>query len=160
METVVRICVIYLALLVGMRVIGKREFSQLSAHEFVVLLVIPEIVSTSLNMNDTSLTNALLGVATIFTLVFLTSVLTQKNKLAEKLISDTAAVLVHRGRIYEDILNKERVTSEEIMTEARKSGVERLEQIRWAILEPDGKISIIQEEGESQPNKDEDAPAR
>jgi uncharacterized membrane protein YcaP (DUF421 family) len=143
METILRVVVIYLFLLAGMRLIGKREFSQLSAHEFVVLLIIPEMVSAALNQNDRSITNALVGVSTILGLVFLTSILSHRFKSVEKLVSDSAAILVHNGHLFEDICNKERITPEEIMAEARKSGVESVEEIKWAVLESDGKIGIV-----------------
>lgn len=146
METILRVVVIYLFLLFGMRVLGKREFGQLSPHEFVILLIIPEMVSPALNRDDTTLTNALLGVATIMGLVFITSVLTHRFKPVETLVSDTATVLVHKGVVFENVLNKERVTPEEILQEGRKSGVAKMEEIKWAVLEPDGKIAIVPEQ--------------
>lgn len=143
METVFRIFVIYVFLLAGMRVIGKREFGELSPQEFVILLIIPEIVSTALNQNDKSLTNAILGVATIFSLVFLTSLITHRFPSVHALVADSEAVLVHKGQMFEDVMNRERVTPDEIMEEARKSGVSTLAEIKWAVLEPDGKIAIV-----------------
>jgi uncharacterized membrane protein YcaP (DUF421 family) len=149
MDTIFRVTIIYCFVLAGMRVIGKREFGQLAPHEFVILLIIPEMVSSALNQNDRSLTNALVGVSTIFTLVFLTSLLTHRFPKVEKLISDSNAVLVHKGTIFEEILNKEHVTPEEIMEEARKSGVDSIERIKWAVLEPDGRIAIVPEQGDN-----------
>jgi len=146
METVLRVILIYLFLIVGLRVIGKREFGQLSAQEFVILMIIPEMVSSALNQNDTSITNALVGTAAIFSLVFLTSTLSQRSRKFEALVSDSAAVLVHRGQPFADVMNKERVSPEEVMAEARKSGVERFDQIKWAVLESDGSIAIIPED--------------
>ena len=143
METVAHIAIIYFFVLVGMRLIGKREFGQLSPHEFVVLLMIPEIVSTTLNQNDRSLTNALLGVSTILCLVFLTSLFSYRFPRIERLVSDSEAVLVHKGAVFEEVLNRERVTPDEIMEEARKAGVDSVEGIKWAVLEPDGKIAIV-----------------
>lgn len=157
METVIRVVVIYLFLLFAMRLLGKREFGQLSPHEFIVLLIIPEMVSTSLNKNDKSLTNGLVGVTTIFMLVVLTSILSHRFKKVEDVVSDTAMVLVHNGRVFEHTLNKERVTPEEILSEARKSGVDSLDEIRWAIIEADGTISIVPMEeggGNNRPPKD------
>jgi uncharacterized membrane protein YcaP (DUF421 family) len=148
METVIRVVLIYLFLLAAMRVIGKREFGELSPHEFVVLLMIPEIVSVTLNQNDRTITNGVIGACTIFAMVVLTSVLAHRSPRIEKIVTDTAAVLVHRGHMFEEIMNKERMTPEEIMTEARKSGIESMDQIRWAVLEADGKIAIIPEDGQ------------
>lgn len=154
METVFRVLIIYLFIVAGMRVIGKREFSQLSAQEFVILLIIPEMVSSALNQNDLTLTNALVGTATILGLVFITSVLSHRFKAVEKLVSDSEAVLVHRGKLFEDVLNKERVTPEEVMSEARKSGVNSIEEIRWAVLESDGKIAVVPESPGQTPDRD------
>lgn len=151
METVLRVAFIYVFLLAAMRVIGKREFGQLAPHEFVVLLMIPEVVSSALNQDDRTVTNGVVGASTLLFLVFLTSVLTHRFRKVEKIVADSAAVLVHRGRLYEEVLNKERVTPDEILTEARKSGVDSLGRIRWAVLEPDGKIAIVPEdEGSSE----------
>jgi uncharacterized membrane protein YcaP (DUF421 family) len=148
METVIRITVIYFFLLLAMRLMGKREFGQLSPHEFVILLIIPEIVSTALNQNDTTLTNALVGTCTILALVFLTSTLTHRFRRVEALVADSASVLVLNGAYLEDTMNRERVTPEEVMTEARKSGLDQITKIKFAVLEPDGKISIVPKEGE------------
>src|SRR5687767_9586974 len=103
MDIILRVTIIYLFLLAGMRVIGKREFGQLAPHEFVILLIIPEMVSTALNQQDHSITNALVGTATIFGLVFLTSILTHRFPAVERLVSDSEAVLVHKGTMFEDI---------------------------------------------------------
>ncbi|HSI73891.1 MAG TPA: hypothetical protein VK934_12010, partial [Fimbriimonas sp.] len=86
METVVRVLVIYVFILAAMRVMGKREFGQLSPQEFVILLIIPEIVSSALNQNDNTLTNALVGVCTIMLLVFITSSLSHRFKAVETLV--------------------------------------------------------------------------
>jgi uncharacterized membrane protein YcaP (DUF421 family) len=160
METVVRVLVIYVAILAVMRVMGKREFGQLSPQEFVILLIIPEIVSTALNQNDYTVTNALIGLCTLMILVFVTSSLTHRFKSVETLVSDTAAVLVLNGKPLEDTMNRERVSPEEIMNEARKSGLESMEKIKFAVLESDGKISIIpaKEEESSSPSDDDSEP--
>ena len=73
-----RVALIYVFILLGMRVVGKREFAQLSPSELVSLLMIPELVSQALSHEDYSLTNALIGVCTLLLLVFVTSVLVQR----------------------------------------------------------------------------------
>jgi uncharacterized membrane protein YcaP (DUF421 family) len=143
METVIRVAIIYIFILVGLRILGKREFGQLSPLELVSLLMIPEIVTTALTRDDHSLTNALVGVATLFSLVFITSVLMQWSRRAEQLIAGKPAVLVCDGQYLAENMNRERITPDEIFTEMHKSGLEKLEQVKWAILESDGKISII-----------------
>lgn len=159
METVVRVLVVYLFILAGLRVIGKREFSQLSPFELVTLLLIPEIVSQALTREDYSMTNALVGVSTLFCLVFATSVIAQRSTKMEKVIDGTPSVLVHHGRFIEKALNQERVTPGEVMEQARMAGIERPDQIRWAILETDGRISIVPEDQSDSGGNQQDEPA-
>jgi uncharacterized membrane protein YcaP (DUF421 family) len=143
METVVRVAIVYVAILVGLRVMGKREFGQLSPMELITLLLIPEIVSQGILRDDFSLTNALVGVAALLALVLGTSYLQTANARAEKLISGDPTVLLYRGRLYEQNLMRERVTPDEVAGAVRAAGYADLGAIEWAILEPDGRISVI-----------------
>jgi uncharacterized membrane protein YcaP (DUF421 family) len=145
-DTVIRITFIYFFLMVALRLMGKREMSEMSPFELVTLLMIPEIFSTALARDDYSMTHATIGVATLFTLVFVTSLLTFRFKGVEKIVEGEPTVLVHDGRLLEKRLKQERVTPEEVFTEMHKSGLETLDQVRWAILEVDGKITIIPSE--------------
>lgn len=146
METVVRVAIIYVFILVGLRIMGKREFSQLSPLELITLLLIPELVAQSLVREDFSLTNGIIAITTLFTLVFLTSALVHLNEKAEKIVSGSPSVLVSHGEFIESNLNRERMSPEEVFGEMRKAGLHRLDQVRWAVLESDGKISFIPED--------------
>lgn len=145
METVIRVALIYIVILVGLRIMGKREFSQMSPLKLVALLLIPELVAQGLVREDFSMTNALIALTTLFALVFGTSLASYYSTKAENVITSEPTVLVERGRFLAEKLNKERVAPDEIFAEMHKTGLERLEQVRWAILESDGKISIIPE---------------
>lgn len=145
MDTVIRIVVIYIVILVSMRVIGKREFAQLSPLELVTLLLIPEIASQSMVKQDFSITNALIGLITLFALVFINSTLMHRFRKFESAVAGKPALLVYHGRFIEDAMNKERVTPDEVFAAMRTFGLESLEQVKWAILETDGRISIIPE---------------
>ena len=158
METVVRVTIIYLFILVGLRVLGKREFGQLAPMELIVLLLIPEMVSQSISGEDFSVTNALIGVTTLFALVFINSALVQRSKPLEKLIQGTPAVLVANGAFIHRTMNQERVTPDEIYEAMHESGVETLKQVKWAILETNGRIAIVpadsQQVGQGAGNQD------
>jgi uncharacterized membrane protein YcaP (DUF421 family) len=145
MEVVIRVTVIYLFLLGAMRVMGKREFSQMAPMEFVTLLLIPEIVTGALIGEDHSITSALVGIATLFVLVFGVSTITHLSPRAAVALEGRPTVLAHRGRFLVHNLNRERVTTEEVYGELRKRGLERIDQVRWAILEGDGKIAVVPE---------------
>ena len=143
MDTVFRVTVVYFFVLVGLRILGKREFGQLAPLELVSLLMIPEIVSQALTGDDHSVTTGLAGVATLMVLVFLTSALMHRFERVETLVSGTPTVLVRNGQWLQDAMNRMRVTPAEVMTEVRKAGVESLDMVEWAILESDGSIAII-----------------
>ena len=152
METVIRIAIIYLVILGGLRLLGKRELSQLTPQELVTLMLIPEIVSQSMIGEDFSLTNGVIGITTILSLVFLTSLLKQGSRRIEQVIEGKPTLLVEWGNFLEDSLNRERISPDEVFGEMHKSGLERLDQVKWAILETDGKTSIVPEDSETHAN--------
>lgn len=148
MQIVFRVAAIYISLFVGLRLMGKREFGQLSPMELITLLVIPEIVSPALTDDDHSITGAVVGVATLLALVFVTSAALHLFKPVETLLGGKPCVLVEHGTIITEAMNVERVTPDELMNEIHKAGLDELSQVKWAILESDGKVSIIAEESE------------
>lgn len=146
MDSVLRIAFIYFFLMIALRVMGKRELSEMSAFELVTLLMVPEVFSTALAREDYSMTHATVGAATLFTLVFITSLVTFRFKRIETLVEGQPTVLVSNGKTIDRNLKRERVTVDEVFSEIHKAGLQELEQVRWAILEPDGKIAIIPRE--------------
>ncbi|MFY0535861.1 DUF421 domain-containing protein [Nannocystis pusilla] len=110
METVIRIVIIYLVIVAGLRILGKREFGQLSPAELVTLLIIPEIVSPALVRDDPSLTNAIVGTTTLFSLVFVVSLLMHHVRSLEKVVSSSPTLLVSDGRFLAENMNKERIS--------------------------------------------------
>ncbi len=149
METVFRVAIIYLTILFGLRIVGKREFSQLSPIDLITLLLIPEIVSQSLTGQDYSIINAIIGVTTLLSLVFINSVLMHKSKRIETLVEGTPSILVQHGKYVIDNMNHERVTPEEIYAEMHQAGLYELSQIKWAVLECDGRLSFVPEESQA-----------
>lgn len=145
METVIRVVIIYVFVFAGLRVMGKREFGELRPMELITLLLIPEILTQGLLREDFSLTNGVIGVSTLFVLVYATSMLTHLSSRFESTIEGRPTVLAHHGKLIPENLNRERVSPEEIYSQLRMNGLERIEQVRWAVLEGDGKISIVPE---------------
>jgi uncharacterized membrane protein YcaP (DUF421 family) len=143
METVLRIALIYTFVLIGLRIIGKRELSQLAPRELVMLLLIPELFSQAALGEDFSMTNAIVACATLLLLVFGTSAVTYLNGTVSRIVDAAPAVLVRRGELIGESLDRERVTAEELFAEMRQAGLSRLSEVEWAILEGEGKISII-----------------
>lgn len=147
METAVRVVIIYLFLLAGLKLVGKREFSQLSTFEFVTLLIIPEIVSQALVRDDYSLSNAVIGVCTLLACVFGISVLTHVNQRAEKVIGGEASIIIRHGNLVPESMNRERISPDEVYSEMHRLGLEDVSQVKWGILEADGNMSFVRWEG-------------
>lgn len=142
-DTVFRVAFVYFVLMAAFRVIGKRAMGELSPFDFVTLLLIPELFSDALARDDFSMTNATVGVMTLLTLVFLTSVLSFRFRGVDRVLGGEPTVLVHDGRFLERHMSHERVTPEDVIAEVHKAGLEELRQVRWAILEVDGHIAIV-----------------
>lgn len=143
METVWRVALIYLFLMVGFRIMGKRELGQLGPFDLVVLLLIPELVSQAMIREDFSLTNAFIAVSTLLMLVFFTSVLTHLSKRAGAIVEGEPSVLIHRGFLVPETMNRERISPDEILGEMHKAGIETTSQVKWGILGTGGNITFI-----------------
>lgn len=143
METVLRVAIIYFFLMLGLRVIGKREFGQLAPFDLVVLLMIPEIVQQALVREDFSITNALIGLCTLLSLVFLTSVVLYRFDKLHRVVSGGPSVVVSNGHLVADTMHGERITPDEIYDALHKAGLQEISQVKWGILQADGKIAII-----------------
>ena len=143
METVVRVLFVYVFLMFALRVMGKREFSEFSPLELVVLHLIPEMLQQALVGHDPSLTNALVATCTLLLAVFGTSLLSYLRPGVERAVESEPSVLAHDGKLVERNLRLERITPDELLGEIRQQGYERLEDVKWAILESSGKISVV-----------------
>jgi uncharacterized membrane protein YcaP (DUF421 family) len=156
METVWRVAAIYLFLMLALRTMGKRDMGQLAPFDLVILLLIPELFSQAMVREDFSLTNAFVGVSTLLSLVFLTSVISYLDKRVERVVEGQPTVLVQHGLLVPAAMNRERVAPEEILAHMHNAGLERMEQVKWGILETDGKISFVpwEQGGSSQPTEE------
>ncbi|HET6380027.1 MAG TPA: YetF domain-containing protein [candidate division Zixibacteria bacterium] len=144
MDSVLRAVAIYAVLLVVFRIAGKRALSQITTFDFVLILVIGEATQQALLGSDFSLTNAALVIVTLVGLDIGLSLLTSKLPGLKPWVEDVPLVIVEDGRMLKDRMAKSRVDEADILEEARRlQGLERLEQIKYAVLERNGGISII-----------------
>jgi uncharacterized membrane protein YcaP (DUF421 family) len=141
--TVLRVAFVYVFIWACFRILGKRELSQLAPFEFVMLILIPQFFSRALIREDLSMTNAIVAATTLFSLVFLTSVASFRFRGFRHFVESDPTVLVSQGELLRANLGRERIAPDDIFSAMHKAGIERIEQVRWAILESDGKIAII-----------------
>jgi uncharacterized membrane protein YcaP (DUF421 family) len=144
MESVIRAAVVYLVLLVLFRMAGKRCLAEVTTVDLVLLLIISEAVQQAMIANDNSMTNAFLLVSTLIGLNILFSIVAKRWPFFDNLIDDVPLIIVRDGKLLQDRMQKERVAESDILEAARAhEGLERLEQIKYAILERTGQITIV-----------------
>ncbi len=144
MDSVLRGAIVYLVLLVLFRITGKRSLAQITTFDFVLLLIISEAIQQALLDDDSSMTNAFLVVLTLLGLNVAFSVLKQRWQAFDRLIDDVPLVIVEDGRPLRDRMDKARVDELDILQAARQQeGLERLDQIKYAVLERSGGISVV-----------------
>jgi uncharacterized membrane protein YcaP (DUF421 family) len=144
MESVIRPALVYLFLLLLLRLTGKRTLAQITSFDFVLLLIISEATQQALIGEDNSMINGAIVVSSLIGINILMSLLKQRYKWVDRLLDDIPLVIVADGKPLKDRMDKARVDEEDVLDAAREvHGLEHMEQIRHAILERDGKISII-----------------
>jgi len=144
MDSMTRGAAVYLLLLLIFRLAGRRTMAQMTSFDFVLLLIISEAAQNAMIGDDYSITN---GVVVILTLVGLDVLLSHVKRwypMAEKWLDGKPTIIVEHGRPKMDVMNFARVDERDVLTAARQTqGLERMEQIKYAVLEASGGISII-----------------
>ena len=144
MDAVLRATAMYLLLLTVFRVSGRRMLAELTTFDFVLLLIIGEATQQALLGEDFSFINAMLVIVTLVTLEIVLSLLKGWAPFLGKLLDGTPMIVVDHGRPLRERMHKARIDEEDILEAARRlQGIERLDQIRYAVLERSGGISII-----------------
>ncbi|MNR78861.1 hypothetical protein D3C72_95610 [compost metagenome] len=136
--------IIYGFLLLLFRVLGKRTLAEVTTFDVALLLIISEATQPGLMGMDNSLMNSMIVITTLLGLDTLVGRISDRAPMVQQVLQDTPLILIEDGRILQDRLDKEGVDLEEIMAAARQTqGLERVEQIKYAVLERTGGISII-----------------
>lgn len=149
METVLRGAGIYLVILVIIRISGRRALSQMTPFDLVLLLIVAETTQQALLGDDFSLANAAVLIVTLFTIDIGLSYAKEYWPAFEKVMDGRPTLLIGDGKEDARALARSRVSLEDVLMSARQQhGLERLDQIKHAILETDGTISIIPAESE------------
>ena len=144
MDSVLRAGAVYLFLLLLFRLAGKRTLAEVTTFDFVLLLIISEATQQAMVDGDNSMTNAFLLIATLIGMNILMSELKQRFKPVDRLLDGLPLLIVEHGKPLHDRMAKERVDVDDVLDAAREShGLERLDQIKYAVLERNGRISII-----------------
>lgn len=144
MDAVLRALAVYLFLLVVFRIAGRRTMMELTSFDLVLLLILSEATQNAMIGEDFSVTNACLVILTLVGVDILFSHFKHRSSLLERWLDGVPMIIVENGRPLKELMDKARIDEDEVMTSARAShGLERMEQIKYAVLECSGGISII-----------------
>jgi uncharacterized membrane protein YcaP (DUF421 family) len=148
MNPVVRGLAVYLFVFVVFRILGKRSLAEVTTFDFVLLLIISEATTDALIGEDYSLTGCFVMVCTLVGTDFIFSKLKEKSKWFGVLADGAPLIIVDQGKPMKRRMEKSKVDEEDVMEAARMThGIERMDQIKYAVLERDGSISIIPKNG-------------
>jgi uncharacterized membrane protein YcaP (DUF421 family) len=144
MDAVLRATVVYFFLLLVFRIAGRRMLSEMTTFDFVLVLIVAEATQQGLLGNDFSVTNAFLVIITLVGIEIALTALKQRSARLDKWIDGVPSVIIEDGRPLKDRMEKARIDERDILAAARTGyGLERMDQIKYAVLERNGSISII-----------------
>jgi uncharacterized membrane protein YcaP (DUF421 family) len=138
-----RSAIVYLFMIFAIRIFGKKELSQLSITDLVLILLISNAVQNAMVGPDTSLLGGLFAAATLFILNYLFKLLLYKSNLFSKIVEGDSYMLIYKGDIIERNMNSQRITISELEAVVREHGVAKIQDVELAILEKDGNISVL-----------------
>ena len=141
-EFIVRAAVVYMVLLALVRTTGKRTVGQFTPFDLIVVMLLAEAVSGSINGQDDSLQGGLIVAATLIALNVLIAVLTSRSRRADDVLEGKPVLIGRDGTIYKDVLRRERVPESDVEQALREQDC-HVENMRMAVLEADGRISIL-----------------
>ena len=148
-EFVVRALIIYGFLIVLLRMSGKRQVGQLAPFDLVLLLVLSNAVQNAINAGDNSVLAGILSACTLVLVNYLVGLATYRNKKVEALIEGRPEILVHNGRLFDDVMVREKLTRHELNAALRAAGCDDVSQVHCAMLENNGQISVIPKKRDS-----------
>jgi len=144
LEKILRAIIVYVFLLVGLRLAGKRELAQLNPLDLIVLLLLSNTVQNAIIGNDNSVIGGMIGAAALLVVNYGMVRLVRNNRRLQRLLEGRGDVLVKDGKVQADHLEREMMTKAELIAAAHKQGINSLKDIEYCVLEPTGTISFIQ----------------
>ena len=142
LEKILRAVIVYVFLIVGLRLAGKRELAQLNPFDLVVLLTLSNTVQNAIIGNDNSVTGGLIGSATLLLINYMVIRFLFTHERLDHVVEGEPDVLIDHGQVREDHLKKELLTRQELEIAAHRQGFDDLKEIETAAIEPGGGIFI------------------
>ncbi len=143
LEKIIRPIIVYMFLVVGLRLSGKRELVQLNPFDLVVLLTLSNTVQNAIIGDDNSVSGGLIGATSLLIINYLVVRFLYGHRKLEEVVEGRADVLIEKGQVKADRLKKELITMPQLEAAARRQGFEFIEDVERCILEPSGTLSFV-----------------
>lgn len=144
LNTFVRVSIIYILVLVVMRIMGKREISQMQPFELVIAIMIADLASVPMSDTGIPIFNGIIPILALLLFQLIISIINLKSIRLRQMICGKPQILIYRGKIDEKALKKEKITINELQERLRQNNIFTLGDVEYAILETSGEISVIQ----------------
>jgi len=142
-EIVLRTGVIYLLVLIGVRLSGKREVGQMTPFDLTLLLLLSNSVQNAMTGPDTSLAGGAVAASTLLIMNYVVAHLSGSSRKLRRVIEGQPSLLVHDGKVIQSHMARERVSMDELHRALREHGISSCDQVALAVLEVDGSISCL-----------------
>lgn len=141
-EKILRPIIVYVCLIIGLRLSGKRELAQLNPFDLIVLLTLSNTVQNAIIGNDNSVTGGIIGAASLLAVNYLVVRFLYDHRQLDQIVEGSPDILIENGKVHEHKLKKELITKEELAAAARKQGFDSLTEVQQCVLEPGGTLSF------------------
>ena len=143
LEKILRPVIVYIFLIIGLRLSGKRELAQLNPFDLIVLLTLSNTVQNAIIGNDNSVTGGLIGATSLLAINYLVVRFLYDHRKLDQIVEGSPDILIDDGKVHEHKLKRELITLEELAAAARKQGFDTLSDVRQCVLEPGGTLTFI-----------------
>ena len=143
-EIVARTLIIYACLLLALRVAGKREIGQMATFDLVVILLISNAVQNAMVGSDVSVTGGLIAAGALISANYGVATARERMPLLREAVEGSPTVVVSEGKLLRQNVRREGLAEEEVLMAIREHGIDSIDEVRLAVLETDGSISVVQ----------------
>ena len=146
LQIALRTGVVYLLVLVGVRLTGKREVGQMTPFDLTLLLLLSNSVQNAMTGPDTSLMGGAVAAIVLLTLNFLVAELSGVNRGFRRMVQGSPSLIIHDGELIQDHMKRERLTVDEVMRSLREHGIGSISEVAVGVLEVDGSLSLVKKD--------------
>src|SRR6202048_656451 len=142
-EKILRPIIVYIFLIIGLRLSGKRELAQLNPFDLIVLLTLSNTVQNAIIGDDNTVLGGIIGATSLLAINYIVVRFLYDHSKLDQIVEGSPDVLIENGKVYEHKLKKELITKQELAAAARKQGFDSLSEVRQCVLEPGGTLTFI-----------------